>query len=89
MNNVEISIHDIIDQMHTDPAGISARYGIPIRTVWSWCRGERKPPAYVLVMMSDIITLERMVRANGNFKEGLEVNMGADSCREQEAGKES
>ena len=85
----ELTIHNIIDAMHTDPAGISARYGIPIRTVWSWCRGERKPPVYVLVMMSDIITLERMVRANGNFKEGLEVNMGADSGREQEAGKES
>ena len=89
MNNVEISIHDIIDQMHTDPAGISARYGIPIRTVWSWCRGERKPPAYVLVMMSDIITLERMVRANGNSKEGLGADLEGNSCRIEETRKES
>ena len=85
----ELTIHDIIDAMHADPATVSAKYGIPLRTIWSWCRGERKPPAYVLVMMSDIITLERMVKSNGNTKEGLGADLERDCCREQEAGKES
>ena len=50
-----MNIQDIIDAMRSDPAGISAKYGIPLRTVYGWCNGSRKPPVYVLTMMSDII----------------------------------
>ena len=84
-----MDIHDIIDAMRSDPQGISAKYGIPIQTVYNWCRGSRKPPAYVLTMMADIIILERRLKAYGKSEKGLESRMGADSCREQEARKES
>ena len=40
--------------------------------VYSWCNSSRKPPAYVLSMMKQIIALEKGVY-NGNEEEGLEV----------------
>ena len=84
-----MDIHEIIEAMRTDPKGISVKYGIPLRTVYNWCNGSRRPPAYVLTMMADIITLERMVRSNGKEEQGLEGRMGKDSCRSEEACKES
>ena len=51
-------IQDIIDQLHSDPAGISSKFNIPLKTVYNWCSGSRKPPAYVITMMSRIIELE-------------------------------
>ena len=48
---MQITIHDIIDYLHSDPKGISDKFGIPLPTVYSWCNSSRKPPAYVLSMM--------------------------------------
>lgn len=75
------NIHDVIDLLETDPAGISLKFGIPLRTVYSWCSGERKPPAYLIVMMLQIILLERRLANYGNTEEGLEKGMGADSSK--------
>ena len=47
-----------------DPKGISLKFGIPLRTVYAWCEGSRKPPEYVLTMMLNIIMLERRIKAN-------------------------
>ena len=85
---MQITIHDIIDHLHSDPKGISDKFGIPLPTVYSWCNNSRKPPVYVLGMMRYIIALEKGVY-NGNEEEGLEVRMGSDSKGEQEAGQES
>lgn len=84
-----MDIHDIIDAMRSDPQGISAKYGIPIQTVYNWCRGSRKPPAYVLTMMADIIILERRLKAYGKDAQRLGSRMEEGICREQEACKES
>lgn len=65
------TIHDIIEMLHSDPAGISTKFGIPIRTVYSWCSGERTPADYVICMMLNIILLERRLN-NGNTEERLE-----------------
>ena len=70
------TIHDIIEMLHSDPAGISLKFGIPIRTVYAWCAGTRQPPDYVICMMLNIILLERRLN-NGNTDEGLENGMGA------------
>ena len=72
------TIHDIIDMLHSDPVGISTKFGIPIRTVYSWCSGERKPADYVICMMLNIILLERRLN-NGNTDEKLANGMGAIS----------
>ena len=85
---MQITIHDIIDYLHSDPAGVSKKFGIPLPTVYSWCNSSRKPPAYVLSMMKQIIALEKGVH-NGNEEEGLESRMGGNSKGEQEAGQES
>ena len=72
------SIHDIIDLLRSDPQGISLKFGIPIRTVYSWCEGKRTPPDYVIMMMLNIILLERRIAINGKQEEKLEERMGAD-----------
>lgn len=72
------SIHDIIDLLRSDPQGISLKFGIPIRTVYSWCEGTRTPPDYVIMMMLNIILLERRIAINGKQEEKLEGRMGAD-----------
>lgn len=54
-----MSIHEIIDLFKTDPKGITEKFGIPLRTVYSWCEGTRKPPEYVLMMMYIIYFLEK------------------------------
>ena len=72
------SIHDIIDLLKSDPQGISFKFGIPIRTVYSWCEGKRTPPDYVIMMMLNIILLERRIVINGKQEEKLEGRMGAD-----------
>lgn len=72
------SIHDIIDLLRSDPQGISLKFGIPIRTVYSWCEGKRTPPDYVIMMMLNIILLERRIAINGKQEEKLEEGMAAD-----------
>ena len=72
----EVTIHNIIDMLASDPAGISGKFGIPLRTVYSWVEGTRRPPAYVITMMLNIILLERRTLTDGNTAEGLEVRMG-------------
>lgn len=72
---MKTDIHTIIEMMHSDPAGISSKFGIPLRTVYSWCSGERVPADYVICMMLNIIMLERRLN-NGNEEKGLESRMG-------------
>lgn len=67
---MQIDIHEIIDMMRADPKGISDKFNIPLRTVYSWCSGERKPPDYIIKMMHYILILERR-SSNGNEKERL------------------
>lgn len=77
------SIHDIIDMLRSDPQGISLKFGIPIRTVYSWCEGKRTPPDYVIMMMFNIILLEKSLKRrlgiNGKQEEKLEEGMGDQS----------
>jgi hypothetical protein len=86
---MEKDIHAIIDMLHSDPAGISLKFGIPLRTIYGWCNGNRKPPEYVIMMMLNIILLERRLANYGNEKEGLEGRMGGSTEGIQEAGQKS
>ena len=70
-------IHTIIEMLHSDPAGVSLKFGIPLRTVYAWCSGARKPSDYVLCMMLNIILLERRLN-NGNEAEELGAGMEGD-----------
>lgn len=85
---MKTDIHSIIELLHSDPAGISSKFGIPIRTVYGWCKGNRTPPDYLICMMLNIILLERRL-GHGNSEEGLEVRMGSNIEGIKEACKES
>ena len=74
---MKADIHTIIDMLHSDPSGISIKFGIPLRTVYAWCSGARRPPDYLITMMLNIILLERR-SSNGNETEELEEGMGTD-----------
>ena len=67
---MEKDINTIMDIMHCDPIGIHVKFNIPLRTVYSWIEGVRKPPIYVINMMYDIIQLEGLT--NGNEADRLE-----------------
>ena len=67
---MQIDIHEIIEMMRADPKGISNKFNIPLRTVYSWCSGERRPPDYIINMMHSILILEGRL-SNGNGKEKL------------------
>ena len=85
---MKVDIHAIIEMLHSDPAGISMKFGIPLRTVYGWCKGNRTPPDYLINMMLNIILLERRSN-NGNSKERLEGGMGENSKGLPETGKKS
>ena len=72
---MKTDIHTIIEMMHSDPAVVSSKFGIPLRTVYAWCSGARKPADYVLCMMLNIILLERRLNNNGNEAEELGERM--------------
>lgn len=82
-------IHTVIDLLKSDPQGISLKFGIPLRTVYSWCSGERIPPEYVIMMMLNIILLERRIAAYGDASEGLENRMGSNIKTVKEVSKKS
>lgn len=75
---MQTDIHEIIEIMRADPKGISNKFNIPLRTVYSWCSGERRPPDYIINMMHSILILEGRLNDNGNGKKelgsGMEVN---------------
>ena len=74
---MKTDIHTIIEMLHSDPAGVSTKFGIPLRTVYAWCSGARRPPDYLITMMLNIILLERR-SSNGNEAKELAEGMGAD-----------
>ncbi|MBO7735756.1 MAG: hypothetical protein J6S67_24525 [Methanobrevibacter sp.] len=75
------NIHDVIDLLKTDPQGISLKFGIPLRTVYSWCSGERQPPEYIIIMMLQIILYERRLAIYGDTEKELAKGMGNDSSK--------
>ena len=85
---MQVDIHVIIEMLKTDPAGISTKFGIPLRTVYGWCKGNRQPPDYVINMMLNIILLERRMK-NGNEEERLVHGMAGDLKEIKKAGQES
>lgn len=57
-----MEFRDILKVSGLDRKQFAVRYGVPIRTVNSWCQGVRTPPAYVLALFTDVIMLERMLK---------------------------
>ena len=90
MAKEKITIHTIIDLLHSDPKGVSDKFGIPLKTVYNWCSGSRKPPKYVIIMMLWIIELQEELNRrvnNGTNTNRLGTKMEGHTIRKQEACK--
>lgn len=68
---------DLIKKMGIDIKMLSTRYNIPMRTCYSWIKGERRPPDYLLLILFDIYLLGGF--EHGKEKEGLGIGMGISS----------
>ena len=68
---------DLIKTMGIDIKMLSARYNIPMRTCYSWLKGERRPPDYLLLILFDIYLLGGF--GHGEEKEGLGSGMEISS----------
>lgn len=50
-------IKSIRAQTRLSQAAFAARYNIPKRTYEGWEMGERKPPAYLIFLLSEVVRL--------------------------------
>lgn len=68
-------LRSIIDKHFLTQAKFAELYGIPIRTVESWCTGSRLPAPYIqeaLIFIWQEQTLDRMERRPDKYKAQLE-----------------
>lgn len=56
--NTPTTIKEICETYNISQTQLSRRFGIPLRTVQGWCAGERKPPAYIVNMIAEILRKE-------------------------------
>lgn len=47
-----MSFNDLMNLYGVDIEYLNVKYGIPIRTLQSWKRGERRPPVYLLNLLN-------------------------------------
>lgn len=78
----------LLEVTEYDIKQLSARYGIPLRTLYNWKTGIRRPPAYIITMIFDIFLLEGGFK-DGKAKQGLDEGISADGKGVQKACKKS
>ena len=54
----------LCEQHGLTQAGLSKRFGIPLRTIEDWSTGKRKPPDYVVAMIQRVLELEQQNGSN-------------------------
>lgn len=54
-SNAGVLIRELCQHAHVPQAHLSARFGIPLRTIEDWCAGRRNPPVYVAQMMIELL----------------------------------
>lgn len=78
----------LLEVTEYDIKQLSARYGIPLRTLYNWQTGIRKPPAYIITMIFDIYLLEGGFK-DGKAKQGLDEGISADGKGVSKVSKKS
>lgn len=53
--NTPTTIKEICEVFKITQTQLSRRFDIPLRTVQGWHAGDRKPPAYVVKMIAEIL----------------------------------
>lgn len=72
-----MNFKDLVTNQHIDIKALSAKYNIPMRTIYRWLDGSRRPPEYVLLMIYDINLLEGLTHGiTSEEGEGLGARMG-------------
>jgi transcriptional regulator with XRE-family HTH domain len=54
------TIRDICKEYGYSQTALAKRFGIPLRTVQNWHGGQREPAPYVVPMMDEILSAERI-----------------------------
>lgn len=54
------TIKELCVEYSFSQAGLSRRFGIPLRTVQDWYSERRTPPDYVVRMMDELLKLEKL-----------------------------
>ena len=71
-----MNFKDLVTNQHIDIKALSAKYNIPMRTIYRWLDGTRRPPDYLLLMIYDISLLEGMTHGiTSEREEGLAGRM--------------
>ena len=50
-----MTIKDICEKYSISQTNLAKRFGIPLRTVQDWHRGQRVPPDYVVRMIEELL----------------------------------
>lgn len=51
-----MTFNELVDKHGLEPNDLTRRYGVPLRTVYTWYQGTRKPPEYLLSMIDRLET---------------------------------
>lgn len=46
-----MKFNELVAKHGLEPCDLMRRYGIPLRTVYTWYQGTRKPPDYLVAMI--------------------------------------
>ena len=72
-----MNFKDLVTNQKIDIKALSAKYNIPMRTIYRWLDGSRRPPEYVLLMIYDLNLLEGLTHGiTSEAGEGLAGRMG-------------
>lgn len=53
------TVRELCGKYHLGQTALARRFGIPLRTVQDWHRGERTPPDYLIAMMEELLRRDR------------------------------
>lgn len=56
------SIKEICQKYGLNQTQLAKRFGIPLRTVQNWHEGKREPAPYLIPMMDEILSSERITK---------------------------
>ena len=85
-----MTFKDLVTKLQIDTKALSAKYNIPMRTIYRWLDGSRRPPDYVLLLIYDNYLLEGLTHGiTSEAGEELAGRMGRDIEGIQEVSKKS
>lgn len=56
-----MNIKEIRNKTNLSAQKFGDKYGIPLRTIQDWERGERKPPEYVVDLLNRVVEMESII----------------------------